>query len=64
MSCLGCRKAIVNEKKDKIRKLARKIAEIESRTQVLVERNGNLSIECEECWKKDGTGRAIEYFII
>jgi len=65
MSCAGCRKAVPNEKRNKLRQLARKIAETDGKSQVIVERDGNLFIECEECRERDGrTGREVEYFIV
>jgi len=64
MSCAGCKKAFPNEKMEKIRQLAKKSAEMDGKVQVIVERSGSLSVECEECWKKDGTGRVVEYFIV
>jgi len=65
MSCIGCKKIVPNDKMEKIRDLAKRIAETDGKTQVIVERAGNLFVECEECWEKDGkTGRAIEYIII
>jgi hypothetical protein len=68
MSCRGCKKVVLSkrdEERNKIRRLAERIAEIDGRTQVLLEHEGQLSITCEDCWIKGGrVGRALEYFIV
>ena len=68
MSCQGCRK-VISEKKnedwDKIRKLAKRIAEMDGKTQIILEFEGKLSITCEECWEKGGRiGTPLEYIIV
>jgi len=68
MSCTGCKKVTYDKKQDekeKIRKLAARIAAIDGKTQIILEYAGNLSITCEECWIKGGRiGTPLEYFII
>ncbi|MDR0575645.1 MAG: hypothetical protein LBG96_16760 [Tannerella sp.] len=67
MSCTTCKKAIPgksNEERSKIRLLARKIAEIDRKTQVILEHEGIISITCEECWIRGGRiGTVLEYVI-
>jgi hypothetical protein len=68
MSCKACRKVEIDrkhEERNKIRELARRIAEIDGKTQILLEYGGELSITCEECWVRGGRiGRPVEYFIV
>jgi hypothetical protein len=68
MACIGCKKILSNEKREKrkkLRELARKIAELDGKNQVIIENGGQLSIECESCWEKGGRiGRVIEYIIV
>lgn len=65
MSCIECKRIKVNEERDKIRKLAARIAKEDNKTQIIIEFEGKLSIECEECWIKGGRiGTPIEYIIV
>jgi hypothetical protein len=68
MSCQGCRKHYTDKKheeREKTRRLAKRIAEIEGRTQIILEYEGEISITCEECWIKGGRiGSALEYIIV
>lgn len=65
MSCIECKRIKVNEERAKIRELATKIAKTDNKTQIIIEVEGNLSIECEECWIRGGRiGTPIEYIIV
>jgi hypothetical protein len=66
MSCLGCKGKIkTNEERKKIRELAKKIAEAERKSQVIIDVEGKLYIDCAACWEKAGRiGTPIEYFIV
>ena len=70
MSCATCKKTAeeVSKKNDdmnKIRRIAQQIAEMDGKTQVILEFEGKLSISCEECWMNGGRiGQPIEFFII
>jgi hypothetical protein len=68
MSCRDCKKTVRergDEERDKVRAMARRIAEIDGKTQVILEHGGRLSITCEECWIRGGrAGRALEYVIV
>jgi hypothetical protein len=66
MACKGCTGKIrINEERAKHREMARKMAALENRSQVIIEHEGRLYIECESCWEKGGRiGKAIEYFIV
>ena len=70
MSCASCKKLTAevikrSDDMEKIRKLAQRIAEMDGKTQIILEFEGKLSISCEECWMNGGRiGRPIEFFII
>ena len=64
MSC-GCKKEIKNGEKEKNRQLARVLAEKEQRDYLIIEHEGKLYTESEECYEKGGrVGRIIEYVIV
>jgi hypothetical protein len=66
MACKGCTGKIrINEELAKQREMARKMAALENKSQVIIEHGGRLYIECESCWEKGGRqGKPVEYFII
>jgi hypothetical protein len=66
MSCLDCKGKIkTNEERKKIRDLAKQIAETDGKSQIIIDIDGKLYVECEECWEKAGRiGTPIEYFIV
>ena len=64
MSC-GCRKEIKNDEKEKNRQLARILSEKENRDYLIIEHDGKLYVESEECYNKGGrVGRIVEYIIV
>jgi hypothetical protein len=64
MSCEGCKKVKVDENRRKLRKLAAFIARKDKKTQIIIEVDGELYIECRSCWEKAGRiGTPVEYFI-
>jgi hypothetical protein len=65
MSGCGCKKAVRNEEKQKNRTLAKTLAEAEQRDYLLIEYDGKLYVESEECYIKGGRkGKIIEYFLV
>jgi hypothetical protein len=64
MSCQGCKKIKIDEQRVQIRKMAAFIALQDKKTQIIIEIDGKLYVECESCWEKAGrVGTPVEYFI-
>ncbi|MDR0680857.1 MAG: hypothetical protein LBG15_03240 [Dysgonamonadaceae bacterium] len=68
MACLGCKESVVikrNTNIDKMRTMAKKIAEMEGKTQIILDIEDQLFIDCLSCWEKGGkTGKIVELFIV
>jgi hypothetical protein len=68
MNCRTCKRVEIDKKyeeRNKIRVLAGRIAEIDGKTQIILEHEGRISITCEECWIRGGRiGTPLEYFIV
>ena len=68
MKCQAQKIAVFEKKNEEVvkaRKLAEQTAELDSKTQIIIEFEGKLSIISEDCWIDGGMlGTPIEFFIV